>query len=56
MDGLRLSVDVGQTIALVGPSGSGKSTVIDLIQRFHQVSSGQVSPIHPLPCLMGHVL
>ena len=32
----------GQTVALVGPSGCGKSTVVQLIQRFYDVGSGEV--------------
>ncbi|CAG2103942.1 unnamed protein product [Medioppia subpectinata] len=42
LNGLSLSVEPGQTVALVGPSGCGKSTVIQLIQRFYDVSDGQV--------------
>lgn len=32
----------GQTIAIVGPTGAGKSTLINLINRFYDVSEGQV--------------
>ncbi|MCH5184722.1 MAG: ABC transporter ATP-binding protein [Oscillospiraceae bacterium] len=32
----------GQTIAIVGPTGSGKSTLINLINRFYDVSEGQI--------------
>jgi ATP-binding cassette, subfamily B, multidrug efflux pump len=32
----------GQTTAFVGPTGSGKSTLITLIERFYDVTSGQV--------------
>jgi ATP-binding cassette subfamily B multidrug efflux pump len=32
----------GQTTAIVGPTASGKSTVISLIQRFYDVTAGQV--------------
>ena len=39
---VSLKVEVGQTVALVGPSGCGKSTVVQLIQRFYDVDSGEV--------------
>ena len=39
---VNLKVEVGQTVALVGPSGCGKSTVVQLIQRFYDVDSGEV--------------
>ena len=42
MQGLDLEVKVGQTVALVGPSGCGKSTVVQLLQRFYNLSGGQV--------------
>lgn len=40
---LHLQVDAGSTIAFVGASGSGKSTIIQLIQRFYDVSAGGIS-------------
>ena len=43
LSGLNLDVRSGETIALVGPSGAGKSTVLQLLQRFHDPSAGQVS-------------
>jgi len=39
---INLTIQKGQTIALVGASGSGKSTLADLIPRFHDPSSGEV--------------
>ena len=38
----NLQVDVGQTVALVGHSGCGKSTVVQLLQRFYDIDSGEV--------------
>ena len=39
---INLTIPKGKTIALVGQSGSGKSTLVDLIPRYHDVSSGQI--------------
>jgi len=41
--GLSLSIQRGQTVAIVGPSGGGKSTVIQLLLRFYDVASGSVA-------------
>ncbi len=43
LKGLSLTVDPGQTVALVGSSGCGKSTCIQLIQRFYDTVNGEVS-------------
>lgn len=45
LHGLDLEIKVGQTVALVGPSGCGKSTVVQLLQRFYDISGGEVSPL-----------
>ena len=37
---LNLTVNPGESIALVGPSGGGKTTLCSLIPRFYEVSSG----------------
>ncbi len=42
LQGLSLTVEKGETVALVGPSGCGKSTVIQLMQRFYDPDSGSV--------------
>ena len=34
LQGLNLTINKGETVALVGPSGCGKSTVIQLVQRY----------------------
>jgi len=39
---LDLSVNPGETVALVGASGSGKTTLVNLLSRFVDISSGQV--------------
>ncbi|CAG8568513.1 1357_t:CDS:2 [Racocetra fulgida] len=41
--GLNLDVKPGQYAALVGPSGCGKSTIISLIERFYEVTSGEIT-------------
>ena len=40
---LSLSINSGKSIALVGPSGCGKSTCVQLIQRFYDLSSGDIT-------------
>jgi len=40
---INLTIDKGETVALVGPSGGGKSTLVDLIPRFMDATTGEVS-------------
>lgn len=40
---MNISVEAGQTIALVGPSGSGKSTALALIQRYYDIEDGEIT-------------
>jgi ATP-binding cassette subfamily B (MDR/TAP) protein 1 len=41
-EGVDLTVEAGQTVALVGGSGCGKSTVTQLVQRFYDPEAGCV--------------
>jgi ATP-binding cassette subfamily B protein len=42
LNGLSLSVNPGEHVALVGPSGAGKSTVFQLLLRFYDPQGGVV--------------
>jgi len=39
---ISLTIDAGQTVALVGHTGSGKTTIANLISRFYDATSGTV--------------
>ena len=42
IDGLNLTINPGETLALVGPSGAGKSTIFDLLLRFYDPQRGRI--------------
>lgn len=42
LKGFSLTVQPGETVAVVGPSGAGKSTLFQLVQRFYDPQSGSV--------------
>ena len=50
LQGIEVSVQRGETVALVGASGAGKTTVFQLLQRFYDAQSGAIVvdgvPIH----------
>jgi len=43
IDTCNLTIEQGETVALVGPSGAGKSTLFDLILRFYDVEKGRIT-------------
>ena len=42
LNSINLSINPGETIALVGQSGGGKSSLVNLIQRFYDSTKGTV--------------
>ena len=42
LEGIDLSVQANQIIALIGPTGSGKTSLVNLIPRFYDASQGAV--------------
>lgn len=43
LHGINISVNKGQSVAVVGPTGSGKTTMMNLINRFYDVNSGKIT-------------
>ncbi len=43
IDDLSLTVEPGQTVAIVGPTGAGKTTLVNLIMRFYELDRGRIT-------------
>lgn len=42
LDGINLTAEPGQTVAILGATGAGKTTLINLAPRFYDVTEGRV--------------
>lgn len=42
LHGISFEAKAGETIAIVGATGAGKSTIINLLNRFYDINSGQI--------------
>ncbi len=42
LDDISVSVEPGESLAIVGHSGGGKSTLVSLLPRFYDVNSGEI--------------
>ncbi|MDB0601848.1 ABC transporter ATP-binding protein [Tenacibaculum maritimum] len=42
LKGISFKVKKGATVAIVGATGAGKSTIINLINRFYEIDSGEI--------------
>ncbi|MCQ2770570.1 MAG: ABC transporter ATP-binding protein/permease [Clostridia bacterium] len=43
LDDFSLKIKAGTQVAIVGPTGSGKTTIINLLTRFYDVTSGEIT-------------
>ncbi len=43
IEDLSMTVEPGQTVAIVGPTGAGKTTLVNLIMRFYELDAGRIT-------------
>ena len=43
LEDINLTISLGNAIAIVGPTGAGKTTMINLLNRFYDVTEGAIS-------------
>ncbi|NNF83231.1 MAG: ABC transporter ATP-binding protein [Flavobacteriaceae bacterium] len=43
LKGLSLDIKAGETVAIVGATGAGKSTMINILNRFYKIDSGEIT-------------
>ena len=43
IEDLSLTVEPGQTVAIVGPTGAGKTTLVNLLMRFYELNEGRIT-------------
>ena len=42
LKGISFKVNAGETVAIVGATGAGKSTIINLVNRFYEIDTGEI--------------
>jgi ATP-binding cassette subfamily B multidrug efflux pump len=42
LEGINLTAEPGETVAILGATGAGKSTLVNLVPRFYDVTAGRV--------------
>ncbi len=61
LHGISFDVKEGETIAIVGATGAGKSTIVNLLNRFYEISGGTICidgvsiSDYPLAVLRSHI-
>ena len=53
VDGLTLTIEPGETYALLGENGAGKSTTVEILEGYRRADSGEVSVLGVDPATAG---